>query len=211
MLPRIICIDPTDENTYVSLTTEMRLPRGILVLIYKQRWDEEKTFDELKSKLVGKKAWGSSPTAKSTRVMFFCLTHNLMVLPEEGLRKVERVDNAPERKRKAGRKKSKANPSPSCNDGEPVFIRKSDSEPVPIRKSERKRKAGRKKSKANPSRFCNDSEPVPQRQRTCPPTTANLSPSGNRSGNPATIANLSPSGNRPHPGNRRPGYLIRLR
>ena len=103
----------------------MSLPRGILVPIYKQRWDVEKTFDEPKSKLVGKKAWGSSPTAISTRAMFLCLTHNLMVRLEEGLRKVARIDNAPERKRKAGRKKSKANPSPSCNDSEPVPIRKS--------------------------------------------------------------------------------------
>jgi hypothetical protein len=104
MLRRITYIDPTDETTYVSLTTEMTLPPGILALIYKQRWDVEKTFDELKSKLVEKKAWGSSPPAKSSQAMFLCLTHNLMVLLEEELRRVERIDNAPERKRKAGRK-----------------------------------------------------------------------------------------------------------
>jgi hypothetical protein len=104
MLRRITYIDPMDKTTYVYLTTEMTLPPGIRALIYKQRWDVEKTFDELKSKLLEKKAWGSSPTAKSTQAMFLCLTHNLMVLLEEDLRRVERIDNAPERKRKAGRK-----------------------------------------------------------------------------------------------------------
>ncbi len=104
MLRRITYIDPMNETTYVYLTTEMTLPPGILALIYKQRWDVEKTFDELKSKLVEKKAWGSSPTAKSTQALFLCLTHNLMVLLEEDLRRRERIDNAPERKRKAERK-----------------------------------------------------------------------------------------------------------
>jgi len=104
MLRRITYIDPIDETTYVYLTTEMTLPPGILALIYKQRWDVEKVFDELKSKLVEKKAWGSSPTAKSTQALFLCLTHNLMLLLEEELRRVEGIDNAPERKRKAERK-----------------------------------------------------------------------------------------------------------
>ena len=104
MLRRITYIDPVEGTTYVYITTEMTLPPGILALIYKQRWDEEKVFDEFKSKLVEKKAWGSSPTAKSTQALFLCLTHNLMVLLEEEIRKVEKIDNEPERKRKAVRK-----------------------------------------------------------------------------------------------------------
>ena len=35
-----------------------------------------------------------------------CLTHNLMVLLEEDIRRVERIDNASERKRKARRKET---------------------------------------------------------------------------------------------------------
>jgi hypothetical protein len=104
MLRRITYVDPLDGTTYVYITTEMTLPPGILVLIYKQRWDVEKVFDELKSKLVEKKAWGSSATAKSTQAVFLCLAHNLMVLLEENLLKVDRIDNAVERKRKDGRK-----------------------------------------------------------------------------------------------------------
>jgi hypothetical protein len=53
---------------------------------------------------VEKKAWGSGATAKSTQAVFLCLAHNLMVLLEENLIKVEGIDNKKERKRKAGRK-----------------------------------------------------------------------------------------------------------
>lgn len=104
MLRRITYVDPIEGTTYVYLTTEMTLPPGILALIYKQRWDIEKVFDEFKSKLEEKKAWGTSPTDKSTQAQFLCLTHNLMVLLEEELLRMEEIDNAPERKRKAGRK-----------------------------------------------------------------------------------------------------------
>lgn len=62
----------------------------------------EKLFGELKSKLVKKKARGSSATAKSTQAVFLCLAHNLLVLLEENL-KVERIDNAAKRKHKDGR------------------------------------------------------------------------------------------------------------
>lgn len=106
MLRRITYVDPVDGTTYVYLTTEMTLPPGILALIYKQRWDVEKVFDELKSKLVEKQAWGSSATAKSTQAMFLCLTHNLMVLLEEEIHRMEGIDNEPERKRKADRKEA---------------------------------------------------------------------------------------------------------
>lgn len=104
MLRRVTYLDPVDGTTYVYLTTEMTLPPGILALIYKQRWDIEKVFDELKSKLVEKKAWGSSATAKSTQAVFLCLAHNLMVLLEEGLCEVDCIDNGEERKRKEGRR-----------------------------------------------------------------------------------------------------------
>lgn len=104
MLRRITYVDPVDGITYVYLTTEMTLPPGILALIYKQRWDVEKVFDELKSKLVEKQAWGSSATAKSTQALFLCLTHNLMLLLEEEILRMEGIDNEPERKRKADRR-----------------------------------------------------------------------------------------------------------
>lgn len=104
MLRRITYIDPVTETQYVYLTTEMTLPPGILVLIYKQRWDIEKVFDEFKSKLEEKKSWASSETAKTMQAQFLCLVHNLMVLLEEELLTGEGIDNDKERVRKETRK-----------------------------------------------------------------------------------------------------------
>lgn len=104
MLRRITYLDPAENTLYVYLTTEMTLPPGLLVLIYKQRWDVEKVFDELKTKLVEKKAWGSKATAKATQSQFLCLAHNLMVLLEQALLTTEKIDNTKERKRKAKRR-----------------------------------------------------------------------------------------------------------
>jgi hypothetical protein len=41
MLRRVTYIDPLDGTRYAYLTTEMTLPPGVLVLLYKQRWDIE--------------------------------------------------------------------------------------------------------------------------------------------------------------------------
>ena len=104
MLRRITYIDPVTGTRYVYITTEMSLPPGILALIYKQRWDIEKVFDEFKSKLDEKKSWASSGTAKTMQAQFLCLVHNLMVLLEEELLTGEGIDNDKERARKEKRK-----------------------------------------------------------------------------------------------------------
>jgi len=39
----------------------------------------QKVFNELKTKLVEKKAWGSAAVAKATQSQFPCLAHNLLV------------------------------------------------------------------------------------------------------------------------------------
>jgi len=104
MLRRITYLDPVTETRYVYITTEMTLPPGILALIYKQRWDIEKVFDEFKSKLNEEKSWASSETAKTMQGQFLCLTHNLMVLLEEDLLTGEGIDNDKERARKEKRK-----------------------------------------------------------------------------------------------------------
>lgn len=101
---RITYIDPVTATRYVYITTEMTLPPGILALIYKQRWDIEKVFDEFKSKLEETKSWASSETAKTMQGQFLCLVHNLMLLLESELLTGEGIDNDKERVRKASRK-----------------------------------------------------------------------------------------------------------
>ncbi len=43
--------NPCDGQVYVYLTSEMTLEPGLLVLLYKTRWEIEKVFDETKTKL----------------------------------------------------------------------------------------------------------------------------------------------------------------
>lgn len=105
MLRRITYLDPLSGTTYTYLTTEMTLPPGLLVLLYKHRWDIEKVFDELKNKLEERKSWASTPTAKTIQAHFLCLTHNLMVLLENQILREEGVENTCERERKDQRKK----------------------------------------------------------------------------------------------------------
>jgi hypothetical protein len=49
---------PCDSKVYVYLTSEMTLEPGLLVLLYKTRWEIEKVFDETKTKLQEQKILG---------------------------------------------------------------------------------------------------------------------------------------------------------
>lgn len=101
---RIHYVDASTGKGYTYLTTEMTLPPGVLVLLYKQRWDIEKVFDEIKTKLDEKKAWGSSREAKSIQALFECLIHNLMLLLQHELESNEEVLNEKEIERRLKRR-----------------------------------------------------------------------------------------------------------
>jgi hypothetical protein len=81
----------------------MKLPAWTIVLLFKQRWDIEKVFDEVKNKLLERKSWASGNTAKEMHANFICLTHNLMVLLEDEIEKGEGIGNETERMRKSQR------------------------------------------------------------------------------------------------------------
>ncbi len=102
MLRRVTYTD-SKGVIYKYLTTEMTLPAWVIVLLFKQRWDIEKVFDEVKNKMLERKSWASSKTAKEMHANFVCLTHNLMMLLEDEIEKKDGIDNAPERERKVGR------------------------------------------------------------------------------------------------------------
>jgi hypothetical protein len=99
MLRRVTYQTPQGE-IYSFLTTEMKLPPGLIALLYKQRWDIEKIFDEFKNKLMEKKSWASSEVAKTMHATFLCLAHNLMVMLEAELEKEEGISNEAEGVRK---------------------------------------------------------------------------------------------------------------
>ena len=116
MIRRVTYTNPVDGVTYRVLTNEMTIRSGLIVFLYKSRWDIEKFFDEKKNKLEEKKSWASSITAKAIQMEFICLVHNLMLLLEakletEGIRndaedkrRAERLDEAREQARRNGGK-----------------------------------------------------------------------------------------------------------
>lgn len=108
-LRRIVYTDPRDGNTYSYLTNEITLPAGLLVLVYKHRWDIEKVFNELKSKLNERKSWASGPEAKSAHAQFECVTHNLLLLFETHLKVNEGLTDEVEKKREITRRETRTN------------------------------------------------------------------------------------------------------
>ena len=106
---QIIYINPADGVEYCYLTNEYTLPAWTIVLLYKHRWDIEKVFDELKSKLGEQRSWASSKNAKIAHALFLCLTHNIMLLLENSLQTEERMEDRVEPKKKRTRAKTKKN------------------------------------------------------------------------------------------------------
>lgn len=104
---RIICYtDPQTGENYEFLTNEMDLPAGVLVELYRRRWEAEKTFDQIKNKLGEKKAWASSLTAKEAQAQFIAITHNLLLIYEQKLEAEHGVTNQAEDARRAQRIKA---------------------------------------------------------------------------------------------------------
>jgi transposase len=56
--------------------------RRQLVIIYKCKWDIEKVFHQLKSKMEERKSLASSPEAKRAHGQFEYLAHNLLLFAE---------------------------------------------------------------------------------------------------------------------------------
>jgi hypothetical protein len=103
-LLRIVCYtEPESGETYEFLTNEMDLPPGVIVELYRRRWDIEKVFDEIKNKLGEKKAWATSLVAKAVQGQLVAITHNLMLLYEGRLENDHGVTNTAEDERREKR------------------------------------------------------------------------------------------------------------
>jgi len=97
--------NPCDGQVYVYLTSEMTLEPGLLVLLYKTRWEIEKVFDETKTKLQEKKSWATSATAKEMQAHFVAIVHNLLLLVQD-LHQQQGVTNTAETERKQKRRQA---------------------------------------------------------------------------------------------------------
>ncbi len=103
---RLICyVDPVTGKAYEFLTNEPDLPPGVLVELYRRRWDIEKVFDALKNKLGQTKAWATSLGARATQAQFLMLIHNLLLLYEQVLAECHGVINHAEDQRRGQRLK----------------------------------------------------------------------------------------------------------
>jgi hypothetical protein len=103
-LLRIVCYtDPRTGQRYEFLTNEMDLPPGVIVELYRRRWEVEKVFDQIKNKLGEQKAWATSLEAKSAQAQFIALTHNLLLLYEQSLEKRHGITNEAEDARRQKR------------------------------------------------------------------------------------------------------------
>lgn len=100
---RVTYRDPVTGTTFEFLTTEMTLAPGWIAHLYRLRWEIEKVFDGFKNKLVEKKAWASSATAKCLQAQFLCLAHNLLLLLERTVLQPAGVTNRAEDRRRAAR------------------------------------------------------------------------------------------------------------
>jgi IS4 transposase len=102
-LRRIVYINPEDGVAYTYLTNDFTLPAYQIVLLYKHRWDIEKIFYELKSKMNERKSWASSKEGKKSHAIFECLTHNLLLLLEKHVEKTEGIRDEVEEEKQVGR------------------------------------------------------------------------------------------------------------
>lgn len=94
---------PDSGKVFHFISNVMDVEPGLLAHLYKLRWNIEKVYDEIKTKLTEKKAWASTTVARNTQANFTCLLHNLMVSLEEELSEnselCDKKENARRKKR----------------------------------------------------------------------------------------------------------------
>jgi hypothetical protein len=95
--------DPLTGKNYEFLTNELDLLPGVLVELYRRRWEAEKVFDQIKNKLEEKQAWASSLIAKETQAQLIAITHNLLLIYEQILEVEHALTNQAEDKRRTQR------------------------------------------------------------------------------------------------------------
>ena len=95
------CPDTQEEFSFLSSLTTCR--PGVIVALYKERWDIEKVYDEVKNKFSEKKSWATTKTAKCMQAEFICIHHNQMLLLERQLEDEHDVKNTKEEARREKR------------------------------------------------------------------------------------------------------------
>lgn len=84
---KVVYRDPETGQIFTFLTTAMDLAPGLVALLYLLRWRIEKVFDVFKNKLHEQKAWGNGSICQQVQAHFACMTHNLILLFQAGLKR----------------------------------------------------------------------------------------------------------------------------
>jgi len=104
--------DAESGEIFEFLTSAVTLPPGVIVHLYRLRWNIEKVFDQFKNKLYETKAWVSSEAGQETQAQFLARTHHLLLVFNAKLQEeeamVDRKVEAKFEKRSAQREKQAA-------------------------------------------------------------------------------------------------------
>jgi hypothetical protein len=113
---------PVTGERFNFITSLSNISPGLIAYLYKLRWDIEKKFDEVKSKVSEKKAWATSDTAKTMQAQFICLAHNLMLIFDRCLEQNGIKNTKEDARRKARLEKSLKNVSDINRSKLPLFL-----------------------------------------------------------------------------------------
>ncbi len=103
LVRRVRFVRPDTEEAISFITSEFKLPLGLIADLCLRRSDIEKAFDELKNKLGEKKACVTSETAKTMQAQFMCITHNLLLWLDYQMTVEHGIHNVAEDQRRAQR------------------------------------------------------------------------------------------------------------
>jgi len=84
---KVVYQDPETGELFTFLTSAMDLAPGLVALLYLLRWRIEKVFDVFKNKLHERQAWGNGSVCQQAQAHFACMTHNLILLLQAGLKR----------------------------------------------------------------------------------------------------------------------------
>lgn len=87
--------EPVGGEVFEFLPNQLDLPAGVIVELYRRRWEVAKVFDELENMLRQTQAWGTSLTAREMQAQLTALTHNLMLGYEQDVedrRRAQRME-----------------------------------------------------------------------------------------------------------------------
>jgi len=92
---RMVTYDDLQTGERLEFVTNLHhsIEPGLIVQLYRMRWDIEKVFDDFKNKLGEKKAWANSLTGKRMQAQFLILTYNLMLRLREDIETKEEVSD----------------------------------------------------------------------------------------------------------------------